>query len=66
MNIFHFDPRLQFYMYDLMYVDPNTMAEEDYFPVTKIFLQTTRKVQLHDRSQNIGLDLVTLVWNIMS
>ena len=38
-----------------MYIDTETMIEEDYFPDTKQFFKTTRKGQLQDQSQNIGL-----------
>ena len=34
---FHHDHQLQFYMYALMYVDPETMIVEDNFPTTEIF-----------------------------
>ena len=32
---FHHDRQLQFYMYAFMYVDPDTMPVEDYFPAKK-------------------------------
>ena len=35
---FHYDYQLQVYMYNFMYVDPETMAEEEYFPSTKTFV----------------------------
>ena len=34
MKRFHYDHRLQVYMYSFMYVDPEIMIEEDYFPST--------------------------------
>ena len=56
---FHHDLRVQFYMYDFMYVGPGTMSVEDHFPDTKKMLRTTVKCQLQDQSQNICLGLVT-------
>ena len=63
---YHYDRRLKIYMHAIMYVDPETMAEEDYFPAKKYFLQTIRNFQLHDQSQNTGLDLVTHIQRVMS
>ena len=42
-----------------MYADPDTMIEEGNSPYTKKLLWSTKKWQLWDQSQNIGLDLVT-------
>ena len=42
------------------------MAEEDYFPATKIFVETTIEVKIQDRFQNIGLSLFTFVQKVMS
>ena len=56
---FHHEIRLQVYMYDFMYVDPETMLVEEHFPATKRLLIIKRKFQLQEQSQNIGLDLVT-------
>ena len=39
---FNLDHRLQVYMYAFMYVDTETMAEEEYFPSTKHLFQTTK------------------------
>ena len=36
---FHHDLRLQVYMHAFMYVDTETIAEEDYFPATKEFFE---------------------------
>ena len=53
MKWFHHDLRLQVYMYDFMYVDPETMPVEAYFPATKTFIEnynkmsTTRRVSKH-------------------
>ena len=38
LKSFHYDIQLQAYMYDLMYVDPDTVAEEYYFTATKTFV----------------------------
>ena len=35
---FNYDFQLQVYMYYFMYVDPETIAEEDYFPYNKTFV----------------------------
>ena len=37
MERFNHDRLLQVYMYGFMYVDPETMAEEEYFPATIFF-----------------------------
>ena len=67
MKRFHYDHRLQVFMYSFMYVNPETMAEEDYFPVIfLLLLKNTRNLQLQDQYQDIVLDLVTYVQNIMS
>ena len=50
--------------FHIIYFD--TMPEEDSFQATKIFVKKTRKGQIKDQSKNIGLDLVTLVQNILS
>ena len=36
--MFNYDHWLQVYMYDLMYADPETMEEEDWFWATKSFV----------------------------
>ena len=54
---FRHDCRLQFYMYDLLYVDSKIIPVEDYFLDT-FFLRTIRNCQLQYQSQNIGLDIV--------
>ena len=66
MKRFHYDHKFHFYMYDIMYVDYDTMAEEYYFWLPKYLLQSTREGQLQEQSQNIGFDLVTYVQNIIS
>ena len=67
LNSFHRDHRLQVYMYDFMYVDPETMSVEDHFTdKNKIKLWTTRKFQLKGQPQNIVFDLVAYVQKIMS
>ena len=38
MKRFFYDGRLQIYMHNFVYVDPEKMAEEDYFPDIKIFI----------------------------
>ena len=40
----NYDLQLQVYMYDLMYVNPETMAEENYFPATSIFFEDYKKM----------------------
>ena len=57
---FRYDLQLQVSMYSLMRIDPETMVKEDYFTDT-LFLETTRKCQPQDQSQNIGLDSVKYV-----
>ena len=42
-RFFH-DLRIQFYMYDFMYVDPKTMPVEDYFPATKTCVDNYKKM----------------------
>ena len=66
MKRFHHDCRLQVYMYTSIYVDSETMTEENHYPTKKRQLRTTIKYQLQDQSQNIGLDLFTYVQNVMS
>ena len=66
MKRFHYDQQLQVYMYALIYLDPETKAEEDCFPATTKLLQTTKNYQLQDQSQNIGLNLVTYVQKILN
>ena len=41
---FHHDLRLQFYMYDFMYVDTETIPVEDYFPDTQTSVDKYRKM----------------------
>ena len=38
------DLRLQVYMYDFMYVDPETIPGEEYFPATKTFAVNYKKM----------------------
>ena len=67
MKRFHYELQLQVYMHDFMYVYPETISKEDYFPATfLLLLKTTRTCQLQDQFPNIGLDLVTYVQKIMS
>ena len=49
----HHDHKLQIFMYDFMYVDRNTMPQEDNFTDKKNLLITTRKFQLQDQYQNL-------------
>ena len=65
MKRFHHGHQPQFYIYDFMYVDPETVTEEEYLTANRFFLNTI-KVQLLDQYQNIGLDLVASVHKIMS
>ena len=44
LKIFHHGHRLQVYMYDLMYVDPETIPVVDYFPATKTFFENYKKM----------------------
>ena len=48
-------------MYALVYVDPDTIPLEDYFPDTTTVVDNCKKCQLQDQSQNVGFDLVTCV-----
>ena len=66
LKSFHHELRLQVYMYDLIYVDTESMKIEDYLKATNFLLRNTRKCKIQDHSQNIGLDLVTYVHMIMS
>ena len=43
-KLFHHDRRLQFYMYAFMYVYPETMTVEEYFPATKVFFENYKKI----------------------
>ena len=63
---FHRECRLQVYMYSFMYVDPEAILEDYRFPATRFFSKNTRTFKLHYQCQNIGLNLVTSVYNIMS
>ena len=56
---FHNDLQLRFYMYAFMYVNSETMPEEDYFRLQKRLLRNTRNCQLQDQPQNNRLNLVT-------
>ena len=59
MKRFDYDFWFQFYIYNFVYVDPETIIEEDYFPYKKKhLLKTTRNCQLQYQSQKI-LYLVT-------
>ena len=40
MNRFNYDFRLQVYMYDFIFVDTETMSEEDYLPNRFVFVKT--------------------------
>ena len=44
MEMFNSDLRLQVYIYDLIQVDTETMAEDDYFPDTKTFVEKYNKM----------------------
>ena len=63
MKRYHHGHRLQFYMYYFMYMFPETMVDEEYFPeTTSFFLKTTIKIQRMDQCQITGLVLVTFVY----
>ena len=66
MGRFHYDHRLQVYMYDFMCVDPETMTEGYYFAATKRLLKTKGESTLQEQYQNIGLDLNTFIRKNMS
>ena len=40
---FHNDHQLQFYINKFMYLDPDTIPLEEYFPATKTFVENYRK-----------------------
>ena len=40
----NYDLQLQVYMHSFMYAYPETMAEEEYFPATKIFVENYKKM----------------------
>ena len=44
LNRFHHDLRIQVYMYDFMYIDPEIIPVEDHFPATKIFVVNYNKI----------------------
>ena len=44
MKRFHYDHRLQVYMYSFMYVYPEIMIEEDYFPSTIFVVANYKKI----------------------
>ena len=46
-------------MHAFMYIDPENIIEEDYFPATKVFFLRIKKVQLLNHPQTIGLVSVT-------
>ena len=54
---FHHDLWLQFYMYDFMYGDNQKVPVGNHFTSTKHFLWNTRKSELQDQSQNIGVKI---------
>ena len=66
MKMFHYYCQIQVYMYPFIYVDPQTMEEEDNFPDTKTFFVKYNKISTSVRFLKIGLDLVTYYQNIMS
>ena len=41
---FYNDCRLQVYIYAFMYVEPQTIPEEDHFPSTKTFFENYKKI----------------------
>ena len=41
---FHHNRRLQVYMYDFMYVDPDTMPVEEHFTATKTYAVNYKKM----------------------
>ena len=41
---FHHNRQLQVYVYDFMYVDPQTMPTEDHFPAIKSFVVNYKKI----------------------
>ena len=43
MQRFNHDPCLHIYMYNLMYVDTETIAQEEYLPDTRSFVETEKK-----------------------
>ena len=63
--MFHCDRKLQVYMYDFMYVDPDKIPMEDYFPATRTFKKISTPgpvpnnwpVFSYIRSDNYQLDL---------
>ena len=44
LNRFHHDYRIQVYMYDFMYVDPDTMPVEEHFTATKKYAVNYKKM----------------------
>ena len=43
-KMLHHDRRLQFYIYDFMYVDPDIIPVEDHFTATKTFVNHYKKM----------------------
>ena len=46
LKSFHHEHQLKVYMYDFMYIDPDTMPVEDYFPDTKMFIENCKKMSI--------------------
>ena len=44
MKRFHYDCKLQVYMYALIYVHSETITEEEYFPDTKTVVKNYKKI----------------------
>ena len=63
---YHYDRRLKIYMHAIMYVDAETMAEENFFTAEKKMLKLQYNVNSRTIPKKIGLDLVLFVHNIMS
>ena len=52
---------LQVYMLDFIYIDSETIPEEEYLPYTRTFSMTKIKGQLMENYQGIELDSVKFV-----
>ena len=48
MKRFNYDHQLRVYMYSCMYVDPETMEKDGYFPDTKTFVADYNKMSNSD------------------
>ena len=46
MKIFYYDRGIKIYIYAFMYLYPETMAEEDHFTATKVFVKNCKNISI--------------------